>query len=202
MRIAWNRSDIDYTDDDLAGRVINGISELWTGRLRFIGGRAVLMDAALAADRTAVWPLAVLEAQAFRPRAEDELIFTAYAFQGGEVMGLDLATGTVRNYSNSPVYEEVEGVAPDGAWALVERDLESTAVPGPLDIWRLSLDGSSTWERLTYFNRYRGGWYASNPAVHQNGRSFAFQLSFDGATEGEGRGLLIYDLEHDTNPPP
>ena len=72
-------------------------------------------------------------------------------------MGLDLATGAVRNYSNSPVYEEVEGLAPDGAWALVERDLESTAIPGPLDIWRLSLDGSSTWERLTFFNRYRGG---------------------------------------------
>lgn len=67
--------------------------------------------------------------------------------------------------SNSPLYEEVEGVSPDGEWALVERDLESVAFPGPLDIWRLSLDGRSTWERLTYFNRYRGGCYASNPTV-------------------------------------
>jgi len=202
MRIAWNRSDIDYTDDDLVGRVVNGISELWTGRIRFLGGRAVLVDVAQRADRTVVSPVAVLEAQAFRPRDEAELIFTSYAFQGGEVMGLDLASGEARNYSNSPVYEEVEGVAPDGSWALVERDLESTAVPGPLDVWRLSLDGQSSWERLTYFNRHRGGWYASNPTVHPSGDRFAFQLSFDGATEGEGRGLLIFDLTSYTNPPP
>jgi hypothetical protein len=139
--------------------------------------------------------LAVLEGQAFRPRAESELIFTAYAYQGGEVMGLDLATGAVRNYSNSPVYEEVEGLSPDGTRALVERDLESVAIPGPLDIWRLSLDGRATWERLTFFNRYRGGYYASNPAVHRSGRRFAFQLSIDGPSEGEGRGLLVFDLD-------
>ena len=93
---------------------------------------------------------------------------------------LDLASGAVRNYSNSPVYEEVEGVSPDGEWALVERDLESVAVPSTLDVWRLSLDGNATWERLTYFNRYRGGYYASNPTVHPKGGRFAFQLSFDG----------------------
>jgi hypothetical protein len=195
MRIAWNRSDIDYTAADLIDRVINGVSEIWTGQIRFVGGRAALVNVAKRADRTAVSAIAVLEGQGFRPRAEDELIFTAYAHQGGEVMGLDLATGAVRNYSNSPVYEEVEGLSPDGAWALVERDLESVAIPGPLDIWRLSLDGSATWERLTFFNRYRGGWYASNPTVHRSGRRFAFQLSIDGPTEGEGDGLLLFDLD-------
>jgi hypothetical protein len=195
MRIAWNRSDVDYTAADLIDRVINGVSEIWTGQIRFVGGRAALVNVAKRADRTAVSPIAVLEAQGFRPRGEGELIFTAYAHQGGEVMGLDLATGAVRNYSNSPVYEEVEGLSPDGAWALVERDLESVAIPGPLDVWRLSLDGSATWERLTFFNRYRGGWYASNPTVHRSGRRFAFQLSIDGPTEGEGDGLLLFDLD-------
>jgi hypothetical protein len=110
MRIAWNRSDIDYTAADLIDRVVNGVSEIWTGQIRFIGGRAALVNVVKRADRTAVSALAVLEGQAFRPRAENELIFTAYAYQGGEVMGLDLATGAVRNYSNSPVYEEVEGL--------------------------------------------------------------------------------------------
>jgi hypothetical protein len=195
MRIAWNRSDVDYTAADLIDRVVNGVSELWTGRIRFLGGRATLVNVARRADRTAVSPLAILEGQAFRPRKEDELLFTAYAFRGGEVMGLDLATGAVRSYSNSPVYEEVEGVSPDGEWALVERDLESVAIPGPLDIWRLSLDGRSTWQRLTFFNRYRGGYYASNPTVHRSGRRFAFQLSFDGPVEGQGQGLLIFDLD-------
>src|SRR4030095_1316575 len=98
-----------------------------------------------------------------------ELIFTAYAYQGGEVMGLDLATGAGRNYSNSPVYEEVEGRSPAGDGALRARGLESVAIPGPLDIWRLSLDGRATWERLTFFNRYRGGYYAYNPTVPRSG---------------------------------
>ena len=73
------------------------------------------------------------------------MIFTAYAYQGGEVMGIDAVARDRRrsatNYSNSPVYEEVEGIAPDGSYVFVERDLESTATPGPLDIWRLPLDG-------------------------------------------------------------
>jgi hypothetical protein len=77
---------------------------------------------------------------------------------------------------------------------LVERDLDSAAIPGPLDIWLLPLDGTGVWDRLTRFNRYRGGWYASNPAVSPDGRHFAFQLSIDGDVEGEGRGLLLFDI--------
>jgi len=195
MRIAWNRSDIDYTAPNLVDRVVYGVSEIWTGELRFLRGQAIVTGVARAVDRTAVSPIAVLEGQGFRPRAEREMIFTAYAHQGGEVMGIDLASGQVRNYSNSPLYEEAEGVSPDGRTVLVERDLESTAIPGPLDIWELSLDGSSTFRRLTYFNRYRGGYYASNPTWSADGRSFAFQLSLDGDTEGEGAGLLIFDLD-------
>jgi hypothetical protein len=200
MRIAWNRSDIDYTDDDLAERVINGISEIWTGVVRYRGGRAYLSDAERAVERNAVSPIAVLEAQGFRGPRDRELVFTAYAHAGGEVMGIDrragdVSDGSATNYSNSPVYEEVEGIAPDGSYALVERDLESTATPGPLDIWRLPLDGSGEFERLTFFNRYRGGHYASNPTVSPDGRTIAFQLSFDGPVEGEGQGILLFDIE-------
>jgi len=195
MRIAWNRSDVDYTAADLVDRVLFGVSEIWTADLRFLRGQAVVTDVRRVVERTAVSPIAVLEAQGLRPRSEREMIFTAYAHAGGEVMGVDLVTGVVRNYSNSPVYEEAEGVSPDGRSVLVERDLESTAIPGPLDIWQLSLDGSSTFRRLTYFNRYRGGYYASNPTWSRDGRSFAFQLSIDGPTEGEGAGLLIFDLD-------
>lgn len=190
--IAWNRSDIDYTASNLVERVVFGISEIWTGRIRFRDGHAVVTEVRMAADRTAVSPIAVLEVQGFRGRRE--LILTAYAHAGAEVLGLDRRTGAVRNYSQSPVYEEAEGVAPSGEWVLVERDLESTFSPGPLDIWRLSLDGRSTWERLTHFNRYRGGWYASNPTVSPDARRFAFQLSIDGATEGQGAGILLFDL--------
>lgn len=192
-RIAWNRSDIDYTDPNLVNRVLNGISEIWTGEIRYEEERVFVDNVQLAIERTQVSPLAVLEVQDFRP-GTDELIFTAYAYEGGEVMGVDLSTRLVTSYSQSPLYEEAEGVAPNGAWVLVERDLDNALYPGPLDIWLLPLDGSQAWDRLTHFNRYRDGWYASNPTVNPDGTHFAFQLSIDGDVEGEGRGILLFDI--------
>jgi MYXO-CTERM domain-containing protein len=192
-RIAWNRSDIDYTAPNLVNRVLNGISEIWTGEIRYAEERVFVDDVQLVIERTQVSPLSVLEVQDFRP-GTDELIFTAYAYEGGEVMGVDLSTGLVTSYSQSPLYEEAEGVAPNGAWVLVERDLDNALYPGPLDIWLLPLDGSQAWDRLTHFNSYRDGWYASNPTVNPDGTHFAFQLSIDGDVEGEGRGILLFDI--------
>jgi Tol biopolymer transport system component len=192
LRIAWNRSDIDYTDPDLIGRVVNGVSEVWTGELRYQYDGVWVDNVALVMDRTAVAPLSVLEVQDFRPRTH-ELIFSAFAYQGTEVMGVNLQTGTVTNYSNSPVFEEAHGVAPNGAWVLTGRNLNSITTPGPVDIWLLPLDGSQAWDRLTRFNRYRG-WYASNPEVNPGGTQFAFMVAFDGAVVGEGRGILLFDL--------
>src|SRR5690606_1014788 len=103
---------------------VYGISEIWAGELRYEGERVVLTSVERVLDRSAVSPIAVLEVQDFRP-GTDELVFTAYAYEGGEVMSVDLATGVVTNHSQSPVYEEAESVAPNGAWVLVERDLES-----------------------------------------------------------------------------
>jgi WD40-like Beta Propeller Repeat len=194
LRIAWNRSDIDYTDSDLVDRVVNGITEIWTGELRYDGDRVAVVDARKVLDRDAFGQLAVFEVQGFRPLGDhDELILTAYAYQGGEVLGLDLGSGTLRNYSNSSAYEEAEGVDVTGDAVYVERDLEYTGVdPGALDIWRLGLDDAS-WERVTTFNRY-APYYASNPAVSPDGERLAFQLSIDGETEGQGDGILLLDL--------
>jgi hypothetical protein len=193
LRIAWNRSDIDYTDSDLVDRVVNGITEIWTGELRYDGGRVSLVDTRKVLDRDAFDRMAVFEVQAFRPPADDELILTAYAYQGGEVIGLDLESGAIRNYSNSSAYEEAEGIDPTGRAAYVERDLAySGTQPGALDIWRLELD-DGTWERVTRFNRY-APYYASNPSVSPDGEQLAFQLSIDGDVEGEGDGILLLDL--------
>jgi hypothetical protein len=194
--IAWNRSQIDYTDPDIFEQVILGISEIWTGKIRSRAPRANLVKVRRVIDRTAISPVAVLEVQDFKPNSS-ELIFTDYGNlnAGAEVMGVSITTGKVRNYSNSPCYEEVEGIFPDGQSALVERDLESTLLPTAIDIWRLSLDGLATYERLTHFNRYNG-FYASNPVVHPAGGKFAFQLSIEGGTEGDGDGVLVFDLDH------
>jgi hypothetical protein len=193
LRIAWNRSDIDYTDTDLVDRVVNGITEIWTGELRYEGDSVSLVDVRKVLDRDAFGHMSVFEVQAFRPPAEEELILTAYAYQGGEVLGLDLKTGAVRNYSNSSAYEEAEGVDASGDAVYVERDLDYDGVePGALDIWRLGLDDGG-WERVTQFNRY-APYYASNPAISPGGEQLAFQLSIDGDTEGEGDGILLLDL--------
>lgn len=193
LRIAWNRSDIDYTDPDLVSRVVNGVSEIWTGEIRFVDDRPVVVDARKVLDRESFGSLAVFEVQDFRPPSESELILTAYAYHSGEVIGLDLETGALRNYSNSTAYEEAEGVDAAGEAVFVERDLVySDVTPGALDIWRLDL-GDGSWERMTFFNRH-APFYASNPAVAPDGTRFAFQLSIDGETEGEGDGILLQDL--------
>ena len=193
MRVAWNRSDIDYTDDDLADRVINGITEIWTGEVRDVDGVAAIVGARKVLDRDTLGFLSVLEVQDFRPPDDEELLFTTYAFQGGEVFGLDLTTGEVRNHSNSSAYEEVEGVDPSGDSVLVERDLVyEELTPGALDIWRLGLDDGA-WERMTTFNRW-APYYASNPSISPDGSTLAFQLSIDGEVEGRGDGILLMDL--------
>jgi hypothetical protein len=193
LQIAWNRSDIDYTDPDLAGRVLKGINEVWTGELRYDGEQVSVVNARKVLDRDLFGSLAVFEVQGFRPPDEGELLLTAYAFQNSEVLGIDLETGEVRNYSNSTAYEEAEGVDARGETVYVERDLEYSGTdPGALDIWRLGLDDGA-FERVTYFNRYEP-YYASNPSVAPDGKTLAFQLSINGETEGQGDGLVLLDL--------
>lgn len=191
-RVAWTRSDLRF--DTTPPK--DFYSEIWTGDIGYDAqGRAYLHNVAKALDRSQMPYESALEVQDFRGANDEELILTGY---GGplDVFGYNLKTRQLRNYSNSPVYEEAEGISPDGKWILVERNIETVLEPGALDIWRLWLDNGH-WERLTHFNRYRGNeypFYASNPVVAPDGKRFAFQLSIDGPTEGEGNGLLIYDL--------
>lgn len=190
MRIAWNRSDVDYTDSDLVDRVVNGISEVWTGEVRDVDGRATIVDPRRVLDRDRFGELAVFEVQDFRPPDEDQLVVTAYAYQGGEVLTLDLETGEVTNRSNSSAYEEAEGVTVDGTYAFVERDIDYGGIePGALDIWLLDLEDGE-WERITEFNAW-APYYASNPSSSPDGRTMAFQLSLDGDVEGRGEGILV-----------
>lgn len=85
MQIAWTRSD--YPDEIVFGR-----SEIWTGRIVVEGSNARLVDRRKRVDRADFMYLAFLETQDFRPPDENELLFTAYAYMGGEVMGIDLAS--------------------------------------------------------------------------------------------------------------
>ena len=192
-RIAWNESDIDFTSPTVPLDALTKKSEIWTGDIVTENGVPRLAGVRRVATRETTVPIAPIEVQDFRGPEEYELIFTAYAYLTGEVMGYDTRTKRTTNYSNSIYYEEAEGTARDGSFVLVERDLMVNPVPGALDFWRLTLDQPRTWTRLTHFNRYRG-YGASNPVVSPDGRSVAFQMSITEGAEGEGAGLFVLDL--------
>jgi Tol biopolymer transport system component len=135
-----------------------------------------------------------VETQNFRPPNEKELTFSAYGHQGTDVMGLDLATGKVVNYSNAPnQYDEPEGIFPDGKYTLVECDMHSRKGTDYIDLYKLALDGSGHTERITHFSDYPG-YKASNPVVSDDGKYIAFQFAKAGDPAGVGRGLLVLDL--------
>ena len=136
-----------------------------------------------------------LETQNFRPPDEKELIFSAYGYQGTEVMGLDIETGKVVNYSMAPnQYDEPEGIFPDGGFTLVECDKHNRKGTQYIDLYKLALDGSGKTERMTFFSDYPG-YKASNPVVSDDGRYIAFQVAKRGDMAGVGRGILIFDIK-------
>lgn len=189
LRIAWTRSD--YPDEIVFAR-----SEIWTARIVVENGHARLEDRRRLVGRSDFMYLAFLETQDFRPPDERELLFTAYAYKGGEVMGVDLETGAVVDYSRNWGYDEAEGVFPDGRSIAVEREPSTyTAVPtGQIDIWQLELDGSGAMRRLTTFAEY-AGFGANNPVISPDGRRMAFGLRLAQGEHGNGQGILLYDFE-------
>src|ERR1017187_2635874 len=89
----------------------------------------------------------VLEAQDFYDN-DTKMTFTCYEPQGlASVMGIDLKTGAVTNFSKAPgTYNEVEGVFPDGQNTCVEADRQVEQLGGKrgsgnIDIWKVKLDG-------------------------------------------------------------
>jgi len=136
-----------------------------------------------------------LETQNYRPPEERELIFSAYGHQGTDVGGIDLVTKNVTNYSDARgQYDEPEGIFPDGRYTLVECDRQNLKGSGNVDLWKLKLDGSGAYERLTHFSDYPG-FKASNPVVSDDGRWIAFQLAKSREAAGVGHGIFVLDLE-------
>ena len=140
----------------------------------------------------------VLEAQDFYDN-DTKMTFTCYEPQGlASVMGIDLSTGAVTNFSKAPgTYNEVEGIFPDGKYTCVEADRQVDTLggkrgSGTIDIWKLKLDGTGKdLTRLTRFNDYEGG-KSSNPVVATDGRFMAFQSARTSDPAGVGYGILLY----------
>ena len=193
-RVAWNISTIDFTQiPQVFIEAAIGTSQIWSGEVVYAeDGTPSLDDVDMVIDKWAVGPDASIEAQDLR-HGDTELIFTAYGHHNGQVMGVDLETKKVTDYSRSPWYEEPEGIDPAGNFVLVERALAIMVFPGELDIWQLNLDGEGRFRRVTTFNHYKG-YGATNPVVAPDGSRFAFQMEKAGSEHGEGHGLFLFDL--------
>ncbi len=189
MKIAWTVDDIYMSDI---------IYENGTPKLKEIDTIVRSADLPKEVDN---WRL---ETQNFRPPFDDELIFNAHfpsVEYEAEVMGIDLKTKKIVNYSQRPDrYDEPEGIFPDGKHILVEstrhypkRD-EGRTTWDYIDIYKLALDGSANMERITYFNKDKK-YKATNPVVSDDGRYMAFQYSIIGETTGIGHGIVIWDFE-------
>ena len=178
MRIAWTQGGVFYMAD-----------------IVYKDGKPGLANRKKILDKLDLPFETGLETQNFRPPDEKELIFSAYGYQGTEVMGLDIETGKVVNYSQAPnQYDEPEGIFPDGKHTLVECDKHNRKGTQYIDIYKLALDGSARTVRVTLFSNYTG-YKASNPVVSDDGRYMAFQFAKRGDMAGVGRGILIFDLE-------
>jgi hypothetical protein len=144
-----------------------------------------------------------LETQDFRLPDERELIFTCYSgtdeepFYYADVCGLDLATGAITDYTKTPGgYDEAEGIFPGGRYTIVESDRHTEKKRGwQIDLYRLALDGSNKADRLTHFNDLGSRYHGSNGDVSPDGRYVALQLGVHGMGAGQGRGLLLIDLQ-------
>jgi hypothetical protein len=188
-----------------------GVNDIYMGDLVYTNGIPALQNIDTLV-RSQDLPGAVngwhLETQNFRPPFENELLFNAHfpkVEYEAEVMGIDLKTRKIVNYTNRPDrYDEPEGVFPDGKFMMVEstrhypkRDSGRTTWDY-IDLYKLTLDGSGNMERITYFNDKRK-YKATNPVVSDDGRFMAFQYSIMGETTGVGHGVLVMDFEGDNS---
>jgi len=177
MTIAWTLENAFY----MADIVIKNDKPQLTHKMKILDSRDLTFECDL-------------ETQNFRPPDEKELLFSAYGYQGSEVMGLNIETGEVINYSNAPdQYDEPEGIFHDGEFITVECDKHNTRGIHFNDIYKLALDGSGKMERLTHFADYKG-YKSTNPVISDDGKFMAFQYAKEGDPAGVGRGILIMDL--------
>jgi hypothetical protein len=108
-----------------------------------------------------------------------------------EPLSLALAIAVVVSWPHPGRAQEPEHAPPAD---LVECDRHNGLGSGHVDLWKLALDGSGDYERVTWFSE-AGRFKASNPVVSDDGRFVAFQVPRVGLAAGVGEGLYILDLE-------
>jgi Tol biopolymer transport system component len=185
MKIAWTVAQNQYPDSLKAGQNLFYMADIvYENGIPKLSNKKVILDNLKTEFKD-------MEVQNFVPPLENSLTFSAYGFQGTEVMLLNLETGAITNMSNADKqYDEPEGIFPDGKYTCVESDKETGAV----DIYKLPLDGSGKLERLTYFSDYKG-YKSSNPVISDDGKYMAFQMARSADFAGIGYGIFLMKLE-------
>src|SRR2546423_2332024 len=189
MHIAWTHVAAEYPDEMPADS-----SRMQEADVVFDGaGKPKLANQRVILESRSLPFKCTLETQNFRPPDEKEITFSAYGYQGTEVMRMDLEGTKIINCSLAPnQYDEPEGIFPDGESTLVECDKQNHLGSGHIDLWRLKLDGSGDTQRLTFFSDHPG-WKASNPVVSDDGQFIAFQFAKSSEAAGVGHGVFVYD---------
>jgi Tol biopolymer transport system component len=188
MRIAWSNTHGQYPD-----QISQGESIIYTADIVDENGAQKLANKKEVLRAKA--PECTLEAQDFR-KNDTELIYTCYRSPFADVLGVDLNTGQTTVYRRiAGEYNEVEGIYPNGKYALVESSREQLEQNSNyIDIWRLRLEpDSQDFVRLTRWGEYRG-FKASNPVVSPDGTMMAFQSARSRDPAGVGYGIFIMKL--------
>ena len=158
---------------------------------------ALLVTSAAGAAGAEIPAVGADPASSLPPHIRRLTFFGERADNVSESFRIDLVTGQVTNDTRTEtLYEEPEGIFPDGQWTCIETDRDNGMAGAGhqyIDVWKLALDGSGRVERLTDFTRFPA-FKASNPVVRDDGRFMAFQMAKVGDPAGVGRGILVYDL--------
>jgi Tol biopolymer transport system component len=189
MKIAWSNTRGQYPD-----LLQQGESVIYTADIVFDGSQPKL------ANKTEVirakGPECTLEAQDFRNN-DTELIYTCYRSPFADVLGIDLKSRKVTVYRRlAGEYNEVEGIFPDGRYALVESSREQREHNSNfIDIWKLRLEpDSQDFTRVTRWGEYPG-YKASNPVVSPEGKRIAFQSARSKDPAGVGYGIFVMTVK-------
>ena len=189
MKIAWSNTRGQYPDLLQQGESVIYLADLVVGDAQpRLANKTEIIRA-----RT---PECTLEAQDFR-RNDTELIYTCYRTPFADVFGIDLKSKKVTTYRKlEGEYNEVEGIFPDGDYALVESSREQREQSSNfIDIWKLKLEpDSQDFTRVTRWGEY-AGYKASNPVVNPDGRRIAFQSARSKDPAGVGYGIFVMSLK-------
>jgi WD40 repeat protein len=188
LKIAWSNTHGQYPDAIPAGE-----SVIYTADIVEEGGRPRLANKKEVLRAKA--PDCTLEAQDFR-NDDSELIYTCYRSPFADVFGIDLNSGKRTTYRKvAGEYNEVEGIFPNGQYALVESSREQVKHNSNyIDIWKLKLEPESTdFVRMTHWGEY-AGYKASNPVVSPDGGTIAFQSARNTDEAGVGYGIFLLKM--------